>query len=462
MPRMPSLDAQPHWHGAGSLEISQHAYLTSLGDNWVGLGMQGAPVVGNGASHALLDVLPNDVSGIRRALPAWTGAMIQETLSALWASGILVASGPAPPTPLCASQQEILAAWFHMTEACNLACAYCYAPRRGRTMSLATAKRAVDGLFRAARARDFKYVKIKYAGGEPLLNAETLWATQRYAEVVSAREGIALTSVVLTNGVDMSDRDIDEALAHDVQISVSLDGLPQNGDQQRPSVVGATGSAGAVLHTLDRLAARGISPHISVTITAWNLHTLPLLVRELLVRALPFSFNFVRPVHGADVSLVPDASALIRGLMVAYDAISENVPAYSLLGMLADRANLAVPHLRTCGMGHNYMVIDVQGDVHLCQMELGTGKPVGNVFLSDPLAAVHAKGQGRNPSVEMSKSCQVCPWAYYCTGGCPRLRDPKTGRSPLCEVYRAVLPAVVQLEGQRLLRHGERRILGAA
>jgi uncharacterized protein len=324
----------------------------------------------------------------------------------------------------------------------------------------------VDALFRTARARGYRHVKLKYAGGEPLLNAETLWATQAYAEAVSARAGIPLTSGVLTNGTRTTDADMDALTAHNVKLSVSLDALP-GASTPRSGADGCLwatsgGSSTVVLRTLDRLATHGISPHISITITAWNLPGLPALVRELLARQLPFSFNFVRPVEGADAGLLPETTALTRGLTAAYDVIASDLPAYSLLGMLADRANLAAPHLHTCGMGRNYMVVDVEGGVHLCQMELGAGHPVSNVSDLDPLAAVQTFGEVRNPSVTASASCTTCPWVYYCTGGCPRLRDPRTGRSPLCEVYRTILPAVVRLEGQRLLRYGERRVFGAA
>ncbi len=48
---------------------------------------------------------------------------------------------------------------------------------------------------------------------------------------------------------------------------------------------------------------------------------------------------------------------------------------------------------------------------------------------------------------------------YRCTGGCPRLAFQCTGRydakSPLCQVYQAILPEVVRLESLRLLKHQE-------
>jgi uncharacterized protein len=59
-----------------------------------------------------------------------------------------------------------------ITQECNLACSYCYIPKRPRVMSLETARDAVDFIFRQAAGMD--QFEIGFFGGEPLLEFELI------------------------------------------------------------------------------------------------------------------------------------------------------------------------------------------------------------------------------------------------------------------------------------------------
>ena len=148
---------------------------------------------------------------------------------------------------------------------------------------------------------------------------------------------------------------------------------------------------------------------------------------------------------------------MIEGLGSVFQVIEKHLPRYSLLSTLADRANLQIPHLRTCGVGQNYLVIDSNGDISKCQMDMA--HPVTTIDTDDPLAFVRADTDGIQNLVVDEKECRECIWRYRCAGGCPRLAFQHTGRydarSPLCEVYRAILPEVVRLEALRLIRYEE-------
>jgi uncharacterized protein len=113
--------------------------------------------------------------------------------------------------------------------------------------------------------------------------------------------------------------------------------------------------------------------------------------------------------------------------------------------------------LYACGVGQNYLVIDSNGEISKCQMDMA--HPVTTIDADDPLAFVWADTGGIQNLAVDQKECRECVWRYRCVGGCPRLTFQRTGRydaqSPLCEVYRTILPEVVRLEGLRLLRYQE-------
>ncbi|NJO07950.1 MAG: SPASM domain-containing protein [Chloroflexaceae bacterium] len=107
----------------------------------------------------------------------------------------------------------------------------------------------------------------------------------------------------------------------------------------------------------------------------------------------------------------------------------------------------------TCPVGAHYLVIDHQGNIAKCQMDIA--HPVTSIAAADPLGAVRADQQRvQNVSVDQKEGCQSCEWRYWCAGGCPLVTHQATGRydvqSPLCGVYRALFPDIIRLEGLRL------------
>jgi uncharacterized protein len=324
-------------------------------------------------------------------------------------------------------------------------------------MTPSTAKRSVEAVYRSAVAHNCEWVRLKYAGGEPTLNLDALRAAQAWAERSSAQTGIALQTAVLTNGTLLTDGLLDHLLTHDVQVMVSLDGVGPYQDAQRP-LNGQRGSSfELIVDGLNRLLNQGISPHVSVTITGQSLEGLSDLVEFLLNRQLQFSFNFYRepddfPMSGS-LSFTPEQ--IIQALTRTFQVIEQKLPRHSLLSNLADRVNLGILHLHGCGVGQNYLVIGSNGSISKCQMDME--HPVTTIDADDPLAFVQADTEGiQNLAVE-EKECRECIWRYRCAGGCPRLTFQRTGRydakSPLCEIYRAILPEVVRLEALRLIRY---------
>ncbi|MBC8275500.1 MAG: radical SAM protein, partial [Chloroflexi bacterium] len=344
-----------------------------------------------------------------------------------------------------------------LTSRCNLSCAYCYVTQTNQRMDISTAQRAVDAVFRSALTHGYTRVKLKYAGGEPTLHFEALQAAQQRAETLSAQTGIDLDAVLLTNGVHITDVQMDTLFAHDIRVAVSLDGVGRYQDVQRPLADHSGSSFELVANTLDRLLARGISPHISITVTKQSLGGLPELVEYLLDRELRFSFNFYRePDRSPEQdTLAFTPGEMIEGLKSAFQVIEKRLPEYSLLSNLADRADLRTPHLRTCGVGQNYIIVDCTGDISKCQMDMK--HPITTIDADDPLALVRADTDQVQNLVVDQKECRKCVWRYRCTGGCPRLAFQCTGRydakSPLCQVYQAILPEVVRMEALRLLKY---------
>jgi uncharacterized protein len=145
-------------------------------------------------------------------------------------------------------------------------------------------------------------------------------------------------------------------------------------------------------------------------------------------------------------------------MRAAFDVIAANLPSRSFLPALIDRANLSIPHRRTCGVGNNYLVFDPRGGVADCQMKIRY--PVDSTYSPDPLGTLQRDSSNlQNLPVQSKIPCCDCEWSAWCTGGCPLETYRATGRynakSPNCIIYKALFPDVLKLEGLRLLKYAE-------
>ena len=352
--------------------------------------------------------------------------------------------------------KDVLETWFHLTNECNLRCDYCFVGKTQDVMSTDVVLESVDAVFRSAVQNNFKEVKLKYAGGEPLLNMKGLKLAHNYATELSARTGIMLQEVVLTNGTVLTADKARYLKEHKIRIMVSLDGMGEDHDIQR-HYKNHKGSFDLVEKSISILLQMGYPPNISITITDRSCAGLANLVKWLLERKLHFTFNFYRESDfSANMKgLMYKDSEIIDSLNKAFDEISKNPPSYNLLGMLSDRARLDLFHSHTCGVGDSYMVISHKGEISKCHMHMD--KPLGTIKDQDPLNLLRSDRLGlQNLPVDQKKECNTCDWRNVCTGGCPALTYRVTGRydikSPNCNIYKSIFPKILKLEAERLIR----------
>lgn len=378
-----------------------------------------------------------------------------ENHSTLWTaahgSTIVQEDDCAPVTTI------FLTSWLHLTDRCNLRCTYCYLPHVREDMSPKTGCAAIDATFRSAIANGFKQVKLKYAGGEPLLRFSLIMELHRYAQSQAREHGIDLEGVVLSNGTLLT-TEIAEALKSlGLRLMISLDGLGHHHDNHR-SYAGGRGSFEDVSEAVELALANGLVPNISVTVSSRTAEGLPEIMSWILERELPFSLNFYREneLSASHEDMRLDEQKIISGMLAAFKVIENNLPSRPFLGGIIDRANLSVSHMHTCGVGQNYLVFDQNGQVAKCQMHIR--KPITDVHVYDPLAVIRADQIGiQNISVEEKEGCKTCKWKHWCAGGCPLETYRATGRydvkSPNCNIYKALFPEALRLEGLQLLKY---------
>lgn len=278
-----------------------------------------------------------------------------------------------------------------------------------------------------------------------------------YARTLADTNGLELQATLLSNGVALPPGLIRSLKAESIKVMISLDGVGGQHDAQRPSVNGRP-SFHLVERTIARLIEEDCAPHLSVTITQRNAGGVPDVVRFALERGVTFSLNFFRDNDCAASfpDLQYEEEVMISALLAGFGVIEEFLPPWSVLGSVLDRGQLLEPRQRSCGVGQDYVVIDQRGRVAKCHMEIE--RTLGNVFRDDPLQLIRQDtAAAQNPLVEEKKGCRDCTWRYWCSGGCAIAAFRATGRydikSPNCNIYKAIYPEALKLEGLRLLKY---------
>jgi uncharacterized protein len=424
----------------------------------------GGIVVVNEPARGILDCFRRPAT-LGDAQRAWRGARgdLENVLSRLCQHGMIQRVGQAHdrgPDGDRPAGSGMLTAWLHVTNACNLRCPYCYVRKSREGMDEPVGRAAVEAVIRSAVANGFPSVKLKYAGGEASLNRHLLLCLHAHAKDLAARHGLQLHATLLSNGVALPPALVDILKAERIRVMISLDGIGDQHDAQRRFANGKP-SFYLVERTISRMIAQGLAPHLSVTITSRNASGVADVVRFALERDLTFSLNFFRDNDCA--ASFPDLryeeQAMISGLLAAFSVIEEVLPPWSVLGSILDRGQLLQPRQRACGVGHDYVVIDHKGRVAKCHMEIE--RTLGDVFSDDPLQLVRQDDRTiLNLLVDEKEGCRDCTWRYWCSGGCAVATFRATGRydikSPNCNIYKAIYPQALRLEGLRILKYAAR------
>lgn len=419
-------------------------------------------------------------------------AALLNDVKMLLRNGFVHAPGIAAYRP--AQAPRTFNAWLHLTNSCNLACPYCYIHKNSGHMSSDVAAQLLISIEQTARSGDVDRIHVRFAGGEPMLRFAQLQQFYADAKQLCLPHGVEFSAAILTNGTVLPKGAARWLQENHVQVSVSIDGIEELQDVMRPVVGG--GSSFARLKTgLQSYLDHGIRPYILITVGQSNLEGLPALTQWLLELGLGFRYSLVRDLEWGS-GLLDDR----HGAAEALDHAQENAPIALLSGEplrqmqrifghcydLIEKAMLKnqeqgqafrpsfrqthkfcdlqpwQPIRKACGAGSSYVAISETGAVSPCQAAL-------HHPATSPLTATSLLKQAREQSQFSSferksgnAECNRCRHKPSCAGGCPLLLHRREGhidgRSPYCEVFRAVLPRIVELAALELLLQRQGRM----
>ncbi|GKT09221.1 hypothetical protein DSTSK_25260 [Desulforhabdus sp. TSK] len=420
--------------------IAENRMFQADGRDFIFLVKENAVYQLDAGIKALLDGVPQgEVRSESRLLQDFVGYPSEERgelLRGLVKRHILVPSSfvkadgkpmPTAPSPHPVPMQTLI---LQVTEACNLACRYCYysegdgssGGRRGhRTMSRDVAEKGIDFLLEHAAAAE-KLVLV-FFGGEPLLNLPLISSAVDYAREKADEKGKHMDFALTTNGTLLKPEVIQFLVDRDIGVTVSMDGPQEIHDRNRRFRDGRP-SYGAILPGLKELLRASVRKPVVARVT---LVDAPQAVPDILDHLLGLGFAEVglAPVTTNHPAYQFDASRL-DGLMDQFrrlaDRFLEAARTNEFLGFSNLIDLLTVIHqsevrTRPCGAGLGLFAADPEGRLYSCQRFLGEDAfCMGNLFTG--LDGSKVEGFRREAVVDRKPLCMACWARALCAGGC--------------------------------------------
>ena len=134
-------------------------------------------------------------------------------------------------------QAVVKALCLHVSHDCNLRCRYCFASTgdfgtgHRMTMDFETAKRAIDWVVEKSGKR--RNIEVDFFGGEPLMAMDTVKRTVEYARSLEQAHNKCFRFTITTNGILLSDENIDYINREMSNVVLSLDGRQNVNDHMR-------------------------------------------------------------------------------------------------------------------------------------------------------------------------------------------------------------------------------------
>jgi uncharacterized protein len=366
----------------------------------------------------------------------------RQALSFLEEIGFFEPDPEPPPAPSAESPYQPTVAVLCLTTACNFRCVYCYA-RGGETevrhLPVELGRRAIDLVSRNALDRgEDRFSLAFHGGGEPTLAGRQLRALVRDARSREVACQVSLT----TNGYWTANQRA-WLLDNIDQVSLSLDGLPEVQDRQRPTT-GGRPSFARVLASAQAMDRRKVSYGIRLTVTDDSIGGLraglDLLCRETrcgVFQVEPaFAYGRALDRHGALSRIQRFGEAFLEAWEIG--AVHDRHVYYS-----GARPWLATR--RFCQALDQALVVTPDGALTACYEVCGPEHPLAGGFFFGTMGQVDLTARQRiHERIEQRRArCSGCFCFWHCAGDCPsKTLAPDGGERPdakeRCELNRFI------------------------
>ena len=317
---------------------------------------------------------------------------------------------------------------LNLTDACCLACRYCFVAQKPNFMTLDTAKTAVHFLLDNLEKKKDEKASLSYFGGEPTL----LWDEIVEPLTIYIRENnYPINLSITTNGVLLNEDRIKFLKDNNVNILLSIDGDKETQDYNRP------------FHNEDKSSFDEVSKNIPYILKYFPNTTFRATIYAPTAHLTYQNYLFAVKQGFKNIFFAPDVrhewkqeqrDALLKetkkifGYM--YYCFTNNIELihFSIIDK-ALKAIAPVPKGKTvkrCGLGTTSGSVAYDGSIFACQEQPSSGNElfkIGNIFEGGIDAKKHEAFLNEYMKVpcvtcENKNLCDNCPIDKYCNQAC--------------------------------------------
>ncbi len=332
------------------------------------------------------------------------------------------------PLPCVSIMQLIL------TDACNLACSYCYLGRKlhnlgieselsnTHLMSNSVAEAAVD--YFETQINYFpeyaQYTKdIIFYGGEPLLNFPVLKSVVKRIRK-DQKKGIisqSVTFTVISNGTLLTPEIARFLKDENVKLSLSLDGVDKKANSSRVDKIGRPAYE-RILYAVNLATSMGLEYGLSITLTEHTIKQKKELIAFLLkyqIKGVSFNILLGKTKQGYN----EDAAKFIVDFY--RDAREEGIQEDRMLRKIKAFSQKRFYYHDCAALSGNQIVVMPNGGIGVCQGLIGQNRYlVSDVSRkNENFAELSSVLEWRRKTPINRNNCIKCVAIGICGGGCP-------------------------------------------
>jgi uncharacterized protein len=360
-------------------------------------------------------------------------------------------------------QRKTLLVQINLTNACNLACSYCYKKNKDRLartpLSIEQLMAFSDWVLAARRPQTF----FQFHGGEPTLRWKTLVehveSTKRLLGSDDTRVAFGMTS----NGVMYDQAKIDWTIGAGLNPCISFDGPAGVQNKNRPKKKGEPSYDDVSRNVTSLLRVRPDTLAQATVVDPEQMNAsldefLRLGFRRVSFRPAYFPHTirdqrFAQRLAECHLDL---ARRIFRLNLIQPTIIDEAIAGLLRNLFIQDVSQRFMCNNWPCGAGWQNLCLDANGDLYPCDEFTGDSRwCLGNISSAarEPLDAFLRRSlvvrtlQSR--SGPLNERCAACPVKAACGGGCVantwRYQGSTTAPDPMCHYYRTLVGGLKQL-----------------
>jgi len=306
-----------------------------------------------------------------------------------------------------------------VTQQCNLACGYCYVDKSNSKMSIPTAEKVVDFIYRDASS--IPKIQIGLFGGEPLLEFDLVKSIVEIIAKHPTFDPCRVEISLVTNGTIFSSEIADFLLQNEISFCLSCDGPSITQDRFRHFPDGRVTS-----DIVERTILEAQHAFVSVLVNA--------VYRPETFRYLPLTVDYFHSLGLRQIYLNPDCSASWSGrdaeaLARIYREVAGKYIGYYLSGEpafinLIDNKIAVILRggyraSERCQMGNHELAFSPAGNIYPCERLVGDGGAgghcIGNIHDGVDISRMSCH---LIPDQETNPECLLCGLKDYCMNWC--------------------------------------------